>query len=445
MAWNRSLPINQLPTELLVSIFAPVAATMSTEEPYLDRDPKWTKLVKVCHHWRDVACASPVLWRTIAMRSAGYTQRALALSNPATVDAFFVRCDSIPQVLNIQLLRPHVHRLRLLSFQVIERSWSSAAFSLLQGDAGMPALETLEFPPEGVSQNPREDDFENVQFTSQRFPRLRFLTIALTTVPHRYALAASTGLESLELISTLQRIQGDWVHWQDAVPGRLVNPISLQYLKSLSLVHHPPVYTSQFLSHVLLSPTVSICIIGDPEDVDETAVSETVSAMLPPNPSPHHPRPRSGDGRIHQRVRTWTRNALSSDIRRVTSGPTHQRRRRPSPSGLSTPLPTLSQLQHLIHGAARDLLTVFKSAPLTTLALKGACGVITAETWTALFSRFPLLETLALASTDGTSESVFAGLMHANTTPGPAPSPPVACPGLRCIRFAGEFGEGPSM
>ena len=89
------------------------------------------------------------------------------------------------------------------------------------------------------------------------------------------------------------------------------------------------------------------------------------------------------------------------------------------------------------HHGARDLLSVFGSAPLTTLRFTADCGVVAAETWIEIFDRYPLLETLSLGILD-TTETAFTGLMNAP----PTTDSPVPCPGLRSISVTGRFDEG---
>lgn len=403
------------------------------------------QIIKVCRHWRDVAYSSPTLWRAILMRSTAYTQRALALSTPATVDTFFVNCQTILK--NLKLLRPHTQRLRSLSFEGIGMSWKSAVFALFQGDNGMPALETLELPlAQGSVSNPPDDDFVDIQLTPERFPYLRSLAVALVVAPQDIqvyarlrklslntcrcdfsfrhfldALAASTKLEVLTLISVLQRIQGDWMHVARDVPSK--NPLSLRHLESLSLVDHPPIYTSRFLSHVLLSPTVSLRIRGDLGDVAEGDVTETVSALLPPKPTVVVPALALVTGVFVDMC----------DSEYSLIGDVGQGRARASLVILDIYSSAINEWRgNSSHHGARDLLSVFGSAPLTTLRFTADCGVVAAETWI-----YPLLETLSLGILD-TTETAFTGLMNAP----PTTDSPVPCPGLRSISVTGRFAEG---
>ncbi len=445
MAWNRTLPINQLPNELLVSIFAQVADAIpaSESDPYSKRfypTVKWIKVLKVCRYWRDVAFASPTLWRAIPMRSPVYVRRALALSTPATVDAFFVKSISNPK--NAELLRPHAQRLRSLYFDaeiVGSMSWQPATIALLQIHGGMAALETLELRLGWRwARDPTEKDFVDIRLTPERFPCLRSLSVALVVAPqdiqvyarlrklsldtcrcnfsfHHFLdiLAASTGLESLVLDSVLQRIQGDWVESISPIQ----NLLSLRCLKSLRLASHPPIYTSRFLSHVLLSPTVTVRIDG----YQERDFTETVSAMLPPDLATHMPAIALAK---EVSVDMCQKYSLVCSV---------------EPPGLQgSYLVTLLLHSSAIssHHGARVLLSVFGSAPLITLGFVGDCADVSTETWTEIFTRYPLLETLRLGNA-GTTERVFAGLLRA----APTPDLPVPCPRLRSVAVSGTFFE----
>ncbi|KAI1786890.1 hypothetical protein LXA43DRAFT_746560 [Ganoderma leucocontextum] len=449
MAWNRTLPVNRLPNELLVSIFAEVADALSAGHStfYIGRHhlrTKWMKLILVCRYWRDVAYASPKLWRVIHMRSPAHTERALALSSPATIDVSFGY--SRPNLENIKLLQPHAHRLRSLNLN-LDPACESAVIALFQGDGGMPALETLQLPPYGRKAGMKDVEFVDLQLTAERYPRLGSLTLAFTVAPqdikvytrlrnlslrdcrcdfsfHHFldVLDAATNLEGLRVDSILQRIKGDWAG--SLATGR--KPVCLRHLKSLELFHHPAVYTSRFLSHVLLSPIVSVWIVCDNDDALEEDVMETVAAMLPSDPAIVLPALALAKGAVV--VADGSNYSLSCSVE------PH------SPEEDLIKLEIGSSLiadwsGYLAHGV-HDLLNVLPSAPLTTLSFTGDCDDVTAETWTEIFTRYPLLDTLELVEAEF-AETVFAGLMAAT----PPPDSPVPCPRLRSVSMVAPFFE----
>ncbi|KAM5545908.1 hypothetical protein V8D89_000034 [Ganoderma adspersum] len=456
MAWNRTLPINRLPNELLVSIFTQVADGIWVRRScslFVGRyhpDIKRTRLVLVCRYWRDVAYASPVLWRVIDIRSPEYTERSLILSAPATIDALFKDRQQVSK--GLKLLRPHTHRLRSLHFTEMEQAWKSEAVALLQGDGGTPALESLELPFYWQKAwDPRNDEFVDLQLTPQRFPRLQSLAVTFTVAPEDLtvyarlrkltlrncrcdfsfdhfldALNASTNLRGLVLESILHRIHGDWVASTVTNKG----PVSLCHLESFTLTGHPPIYTSRFLSHILLSPKALVRIHSDLGNVPEMNPTQTIPDILPSNPDVVLP--------ALALVKEAVIYALGSEYSLSCSI-------EPCAKRLSqSPLIALSVESSLISGwdlfsdhAARDLLRVFASSPLTGLDFAGDCGEVAAETWAEIFGKYAHLETLRLGI-DGTVETVFAGLMDAAAG---TPDSLVPCPKLRSIAVVGPFVE----
>ena len=454
MAWNQTLPINRLPNELLVSIFTQVADGMwvlsrGLFASHYHPDIKRTRLVLVCRYWRDVAYASPLLWRVIDIRSPEYTERSLILSAPATIDALFKDRQQVSK--NIKLLRPHTHRLRSLHFTKMEQACKSEVIALLQGDGGMSALESLELPFYWQKAwDPRSDEFVDLQLTPQRFPRLQSLAVTLTVAPEDLtvyarlrkltlcncrcdfsfdhfldALNASTNLRGLVLESILQHIHGDWV--ASAVTNK--GPVSLRHLESFTLTGHPPIYTSRFLSHILLSPKALVQIHGDLGYVPEMNPIQTIPDILPSNPVVVLP--------ALALVKEAIIYALGSGYSLYCSIEPCAKRLSQSPLiALSVESSSISGWDLLSDLVARDLLRVFASSPLTTLDFTGDCGEVAVETWAQIFGKYAHLETLRLGI-DGTVETVFAGLMDAAA----APDSPVPCPKLQSIAVVGPFVE----
>ena len=144
VAWNRSLPVNRLPNELLVSIFADVQLETAngphhTTMPFPDlfgppypTTGKWMVLILICRYWCDVVYGSPMLWRNIFIRSLMLTQHALVLSSLATVDVMFGFDSLASTAQNLKLLQQHTRRLRSLVFVVIWCQWNPAVLTLLR-------------------------------------------------------------------------------------------------------------------------------------------------------------------------------------------------------------------------------------------------------------------------------------------------------------------------
>ncbi|KAM5545899.1 hypothetical protein V8D89_000025 [Ganoderma adspersum] len=84
----------------------------------------------------------------------------------------------------------------------------------------------------------------------------------------------------------------------------------------------------------------------------------------------------------------------------------------------------------------RDLVSVFASAPLTMLIFHGNCDQVGIETWRGIFRTYPLLITLDVGHTFGTTAMVVWAL-----TPMRTPNSLVPCPNLQHITVSGEFPE----
>ena len=391
------------------------------------------------------------------MESPAYIQHALTLSEPVTVDVSFFFVTSWSNLKILDLLKPHLQRLRSLLFvgrNTVEHPSNSALIMLLQDHGVFAALETLELP--SAFKRPlepyRESDFVDIRFTLERFPSLRELTITLIKAPHDIQVyarlrklsldtcpcdfsfrhfmnamkAASANIEILALVSVLQRIQGgQWVEGISSEPIR--DLIFLRCLKSLKLAGHHPIYTSRFLSYVLLPPTASTYISGNLGKVKTRDLVNTASAMLPPDPSSTLPALALVNVAS---VRAHRQFSLACSIG-------------PRPPSEAAHLVTLQVRSSAIHNwqntsshAAHDLLSVLGSAPLTTLDFWGDCSAVVAETWAEIFARYPLLEIVNLGI-DCTTETAFAGLMHAAH----AQTSLVPCPKLRAVGVSGLFSE----
>ena len=153
----------------------------------------------VCRHWRNVALASPTLWRVIdAAFKTSWTALLLARSCPATIDfTFGIRGFSPGKTL--RALLPHSSRLRSLKFSRIQAVWRPAAVSFVRSVAGFPSLEVLEFPVASTRPDPGEvlDNLADIGLSFQRFPSLHSLLLHFTIAPQDPLLCA--GLRKLSL------------------------------------------------------------------------------------------------------------------------------------------------------------------------------------------------------------------------------------------------------
>lgn len=80
---NQLVTIARLPPELLTEVFLHFAAVDSTHNERIGRPYKWIRITHVCHHWREVALASPRLWSTIFVTNRSCVQEMLVRSKHA--------------------------------------------------------------------------------------------------------------------------------------------------------------------------------------------------------------------------------------------------------------------------------------------------------------------------------------------------------------------------
>ena len=295
--WNRSLPINQLPYELLVHIFL-LVHTESGMGGLMTKsaDPKPNlELMGTCRLWRDIIVETPAFWSVVGLEhsNANWTGLCLARSYPAPIEVrarvLGWRRRTLPRLLC--LAYPLVHRIRTLYFLIdaispeVDDSGPDWPFRVLFGTGVpvMPALENLDLViahdelPRRHGHSPND-----VELTRRRFPHLQSLTLAgilaprdialyadlrtlsLTTCSHRLSidqfldtLALCTRLETLYLKETLDRLadSDDWAQ-RDPVPRRPL--IYFPRLISLELSKHGSVCTSRFLAHIHVRACVQL-------------------------------------------------------------------------------------------------------------------------------------------------------------------------------------------
>ncbi|KAM5545690.1 hypothetical protein V8D89_000728 [Ganoderma adspersum] len=201
--WNRSLPINQLPYELLVHIFLLVHPESDIGGPVTERaDPKRNlKLMGTCRLWRDIIVETPAFWSVVSLEhsNANWTGLCLARSYPAPIKVWARvlgwRRPTLPRLLC--LAYPLVHRIRTLYFSVdaispeVDDSGPDWPFRVLFGNGVpvMPALENLDL---AISHDelPRRHGHspDDVELTRRRSPHLQSLTLAGILAPRDIAL-----------------------------------------------------------------------------------------------------------------------------------------------------------------------------------------------------------------------------------------------------------------
>ena len=453
--WNRSLAVTQLPNEILFHIFVYFCQQpRGSSEDYAQNSdglPKLRlaktelmKLMLVCRRWRDVALATPALWRTINVgKTSGWMNLKLALmrSGDATIDVSFSSDFSEDQA---SILQPNCHRLR--SFCL--RSYSPYALRIIHNT--LPALETLEIHtnPEGMR---AEGSYTDLGISHEHFPNLRTLRLAYTIIPEdplfysrlrklsltachfkvtvsleQFAqlLTTFTCLEHLELSKFLQ-------HLSDSGTAEPAWPLP-QSLLSLRLFNHIPVHSARFLSRIVIPTTTSLSIkahMGGVEGLEEQP--NTLLAIVPSMPGLTSSLPGLAvvtRARLH--IVRWIQHAIEcfstqlgrDEVRVIELAPTD-----------STDVIDLRDSMDLSDTLA-DIVVLLRSAPLTHLEIIGQFTSVGAETWISIFRTFPSLVSLEA----GVDETLFDGLQEVSLAS--FPEEQVAC--LQLERICISYGQG---
>ena len=439
--------IYRLPNEIIVQIFLHYAENalpyrQSIRTQVSNMPVGWLSLMLVCRHWRDVALASPTLWRFIdATSNTSWMALLLARSVPATIDlAFGLHRFSLEEALAV--LSPHASRLRSLKFARIPDAWRPAAVSLLRNSAGFPNLEVLDFPilPARAS---LKNVFEDIGLSSQRFPSLHSLFLHLTIAPQDPllcarlrrlsldncicgpsleqfldVLASCTLLQDLTLIASLQHLQGDWLGSRTL----LRDPMHLPNLRALILRGHSAPQTSRFLAYLYLSPAVAVDIAADVLDVGPT---HDIYDVLPPAYAQTIPALATN---THLSVAPefevfalCSRNeeaVLSPEVILTLQGDSSNR-------GWWT--------RQSLPCAIRSLVRIFGSGPLRSLDVGGDIGSVEPDEWESVFRAFPRLESFRASAPGNMTcslDGLFMGLRNASLT-GISP----ACPHLKLVEI----------
>ncbi|KAH9931450.1 uncharacterized protein B0H18DRAFT_84375 [Fomitopsis serialis] len=271
-AHNMTIPLHQLPHELLSTIFQ--GTLLPAHQRHGDRDVKnLLRLTAVCSHWRDVAQNTATFWTTIRLDD---DVRLLALhlrcSHNALISVYANGSRDGRWASKAQLLIPHAARvvkldLRLWPAVCTEASWYHVS-SLL--GCPMPALTSLRVDANDVGV------FALPPINLGLFPQLQSLTLHETepawdpplmsnvTVVQMYGLLwqqQPTLDEFLRLLSSMPRLQALFClncgmkiarnYGGNAVDSRTRGVVPLREIRSLKLKddsHRPLAVVLKYLS-----------------------------------------------------------------------------------------------------------------------------------------------------------------------------------------------------
>ena len=495
--WNHSLPINQLPYELLVYIFFIIHSEYEFDSDVLlpkrqGPEPVVSKLMGTCRRWREVIVGTPTFWCVTDLahrgrpRNRNWTELCLSRSFPAPIE-LWARIGRHPN--GLEVAYPLVYRIQKLYFTLedgfstanLEQDW---VFRQLFGNGPpvtmMPALEKLDLVI-AYSIWPRADRRLPIDadLSRRRFPHLRSLSLAgmftpqdaalytdltelsLTTCSHGLStdqflgiLAQCNQLEKLCLEDTLDCFSDDWMQ-RDPVPRRPL--ISFPRLNTFVVSRHKASSTSRFLAHIRVRASARLEISADihihhrgPTDV------LALAGMLPPQPAVTL-EPLAAVHAVKVWMccfagfRTiWVRTERTPEALAPTACVSMNVALAASTD--TSPNPFYRPADYG-QGSVRELAGVLGRAPVTALEIVDVHTDVV-ESWAAVFRAFPRLERLSVRGKPHCwnvrcargIENVFLGLHAASepdsepTTGGPdsdASALALACPNLRHVSVDG--------
>ncbi|KAM5545892.1 hypothetical protein V8D89_000018 [Ganoderma adspersum] len=461
---NRSLPIHHLPNELLTRIFFLVCfkRPLSLGGPQakdMDRATR-TKLMLVCRYWREVALATPMMWRFLEMgRHVYLTKLALERSDPATIDVDICRNYIFPE--EFELLYQHAHRIRRLDFYDCDHKHQSSVLDTLF-DLGMPALEELSlFRSPFVSPRLANQVDIPTELSFQQYPHLRMLCLSRITMPrdpllysklHTLVLidchcdysfndfldilsSCSSTLRKLSLVSFLDRLSDNGTAPSKAMPRR--SPISLPRVRDMALRKHLSCYSSHFLANLSLPSNAYIEIHAEggifSRDDPQAMANRSLRYAIPPDHTTTFPVLRA-IVRVELDTQTYT-------LRGATrwSGTSYPLELKYSPSQRPVPggyAPFASE-RELLPRSLDDLVALFQGSSLRCLSIRGVSFLVSQAKWLEVLRAFPRLEELRVSD-----NGPMVGLVGALQWFEPYPTPdehdagrvsPYACPKLRLL------------
>ncbi|TBU28447.1 hypothetical protein BD311DRAFT_615412, partial [Dichomitus squalens] len=205
---HPSLPIvssiDTLPPELLSRVFQEVQEEEQEEDEWGEADlrltTQWLAVTRVCSYWRDVAYATPLLWRTVDIdRSLEWLQRCLILSG--TVPLRLRLHNPSRMAAASRLLIEHagrIQRLRVSGRETIESlNKLEPLFSIT-----LPILEELHFNVDVENASSSMSSFDLVlphllDVDPGRLPAIRTLKVVGVGLPWTFPLPRH--LHTLEL------------------------------------------------------------------------------------------------------------------------------------------------------------------------------------------------------------------------------------------------------
>ncbi|TFK59956.1 hypothetical protein BDN72DRAFT_850952 [Pluteus cervinus] len=286
VARNALLPINRLPPEILLDIFAFVAKGWTTRGNLLN-------LTWVSHNWRDLALGSPTLWTDISEQNLTVVEEWLARSGsaPLSIGLFNVRREFVQRATpKLQAIFIQMHRIKTFHYcrADVEAFELSVAGSIWEEPVPLVSLKLEGVFLEGCFL-PSVPDVRNLLLLKCRFSWEAGTTIFLRLTSLHIAFPRSTTSVSqflglIQQTPSLQRLVAIDVFSSDGDQVSFTPSPTLQFprLHILKLGFGEAIQPSlEFLKNALSSFTTDQTIISCSFDATQPINHHLLAHLLP--------------------------------------------------------------------------------------------------------------------------------------------------------------------